>query len=244
MEVFGADFGAWRGAIAPYNIPNARTVAWRDTLPIRTGWWRGLGMLANMFAIESFMDELAHTAGIDPLQFRLAHVPTNERGPRLKAALEKVAAMSSWNTPAPAGHARGIACGFDSGTVVAHVAEVAINNGAIQVTRFWSVVDPGLVINPDGVLAQTQGSIVMGISSTLIEELTIKDSQFSASNFDGYPLITLKDVPEVEVAILSSGDTPHGMGEPAIGPVAAAVANAVFALNGQRLRRLPLKLTA
>jgi isoquinoline 1-oxidoreductase beta subunit len=243
LSVFlGGDFGAWRGGMVPYRVPNVKTVAWGNDLPIPTGWWRGLGLLANTFALESFMDELANSANIDSLQFRLAHLPEGERGPRFKAVLEKVAELSGWGTPAAAGRGRGVAMCTDAGTMVAHVAEVAIEGNAIRVLRFWSAVDPGLAINPDGIKAQTEGSIVMGLSSTLIEEIVVKDGQISASNFGDYPLIKLKDVPQIEVAVLSNGDTPHGMGEPAIGPVAAAVANAVFALTGKRLRRLPLKL--
>ncbi|MDZ4720400.1 MAG: molybdopterin cofactor-binding domain-containing protein [Roseiflexaceae bacterium] len=243
LSVFmGGDFGAWRGAMVPYTIPNIKTVAWSNELPIPTGWWRGLGLLPNNFAVESFIDELAHSANIDPLQFRLAQLPDGERGPRYKAVLEKVAELSNWNSPAAAGRGRGLAVCTDAGTMVAHVAEVAVEGNAIRVLNFWSAVDPGLAINPDGIKAQTEGSIVMGLSSTLIEELTVKDGQISASNFDGYPLITMKDIPQIEVAVLSNGDVPHGMGEPAIGPVAAAVANAVFALTGKRLRQLPLKL--
>jgi isoquinoline 1-oxidoreductase beta subunit len=244
MQVLGADFGAWRGARVMYGIPHRKAVAWRDSLPVPTGWWRGLGLLANTFALESFIDELAHTAGRDPIDFRLDHLPDDQRGPRLKAVLEQVAERSGWRNPAPTGTARGVACCSDAGTIVAHVAEVQVTDGRIVVGRITSVVDPGLPINPDGVIAQTQGSIVMGLSSTLIEQITIRDSQVSASNFDGYPLITLAETPEIDVFVLRSGDTPYGMGEPPIGPVAAAVANAVFRLTGQRLRQLPLRLTA
>jgi isoquinoline 1-oxidoreductase beta subunit len=242
MQVLGADFGAWRGARIMYGIPNRKTVAWRDSLPVPTGWWRGLGLLANTFALESFIDELAHAVGRDPLAFRLDHLPDDERGPRLRSVLEQVAERSGWSTPAPTGSARGVACCSDAGTIVTHVAEVQVIDGRIRVGRITSVVDPGLPINPDGVIAQTQGSIVMGLSSTLIEQITVRDSQVSASNFDGYPLITLADTPEIDVFVLRSGDTPYGMGEPPIGPVAAAVANAVFRLTGQRLRQLPLRI--
>jgi isoquinoline 1-oxidoreductase beta subunit len=105
-----------------------------------------------------------------------------------------------------------------------------------------AVVDPGLVVNPDGATAQTQGAIVMGLGSTLIEEITVKDGAIAAGNFDNYPLLTIKDTPEIDVALLESGDQPYGMGEPPIGPIAAAVANAVFALTGQRQPPQPLKL--
>lgn len=240
--VMGADFGAWRGAMLPYAAPHVHTVAWRNDLPLRTGWWRGLGLLANTFAVESFIDELAHAAGADPLQFRLNHLPDDQRGQRLRAVLVKAAEQAGWGTPAPAGRARGVACCADAGTVVAQVAEVSVEGGRIRVHRVTAAVDPGLVINPDGASAQTQGAIMMGLSSTLLEELTVRDGAIEAANFDRYPLLTMSEAPEIEVALLESGETPHGMGEPPIGPVAAAVANAVFALTGQRLRRLPLRL--
>jgi isoquinoline 1-oxidoreductase beta subunit len=240
--VMGADFGAWRGALIAYAAPHMRTVAWRNQLPMPTGWWRGLGLLANTFAVESFVDELAHAAGVDPLQFRLDHLPNDQRGRRLRTVLTTAAERAGWGTPAPTGRARGLACCVDVNTAVAQVAEVSVDGGKIQVHRVTAVVDPGLVVNPDGTTAQTQGAIIMGLGSTLIEEITVKDGAITAGNFDAYPLLTIKDAPEIDVALIESGDQPYGMGEPPIGPIAAAVANAVFALTGQRLRRLPLKL--
>jgi isoquinoline 1-oxidoreductase subunit beta len=241
--VLGADFGAWRGATIHYSgIANRRTVAHRVTLPIRTGPWRGLGLLANTFALESFIDELAHAAGADPLAFRLAHFTDDEQGARFKKVLQTAAAKAGWNTPLPAGRARGIACCTDVKTIVAHVAEVSVETHKIRVHKMTAAVDPGLIVNPDGCIAQTQGSIVMGLSSTLLERITIKDSRIEANNFDTYPLLTLRDTPEISVTLLESGEEPFGMGEPPLGPVAAAVANAVFALTGERLRTLPLEL--
>jgi isoquinoline 1-oxidoreductase beta subunit len=240
--VVGADFGAWRGARIPYGAEHIHTKAWHNDLPMRTGWWRGLGLMANVFATESFIDELAVSAQVDPLAFRLANLPQTELGARFRKVLETVAERSGWQTPAPNGRARGLACCVDAGTVVAQVAEVSVEAGKIRVHRFTAAVDPGLIINPDGVIAQTQGSIVMGLSSTLLEELTVRDGAYEQANFDSYPILTIKETPQIEVALLQSGERPFGMGEPPLGPVAAAVANAVFALNGQRLRRLPLRL--
>jgi isoquinoline 1-oxidoreductase subunit beta len=243
--ILGADFGSWRGALVHYSgVQNRRTVAHRVKLPIRTGWWRSLGLLANTFALESFMDELAHEAGADPLEFRLAHFADDEQGQRFKKVLQTVAEKAGWNTPLPAGCARGIACSTDVKTIVAQVAEVSVENSKIRVHKMTAAVDPGLVVNPDGCIAQTQGSVVMGLSSTLLERITIKDSKIEANNFDLYPLLTLRDTPEISVTLLESGEEPYGMGEPPLGPVAAAVANAVFALTGQRLRTLPLELSA
>jgi len=242
--VFGADFGAWRGARVPYAIPNISARAIRAELPLRTGAWRGLGLLANVFAVESFVDELAHVAGADPLQFRLRHLADDEMGRRIRAALESVAERSGWGTPAPEGRARGVACCVDARTVAAHVVEVSAGDGpgGIRVHTVWAAVDPGLPINPDGARAQSEGNITMGLSAALLERVTVKDGQVEAGNFDRYPLLTMRDAPAIDVAILRSGDEPFGMGEPPMGPIAAAVANAVFALTGRRLRELPLTL--
>lgn len=242
--IFGADFGAWRGGLIPYDIPHKGTTAWRTKLPFSTGWWRGLGLLANVFATESFMDELAHVANADPLEFRLRHMGTDEHSLRVKRVLETAAERSGWRTPPPPGRARGLAACMDIKTAVAQVAEVSVDEASsqIRIHKVTAVVDPGLVINPDGATAQTQGNIIMGLSSTLFEEITIKNGQVEANNFDRYPLLTMKEAPDIEVVLLQSGAEPYGMGEPPIGPIAAAVGNAVFALTGKRLRRLPLRL--
>jgi isoquinoline 1-oxidoreductase beta subunit len=240
--ILGADFGAWRGAMISYEIPDKSTKAWLPELPLATGWWRGLGLLANTFAIESFIDELALAAGLDPLIFRLNHLPNDETGQRRKRVLENAAEKSNWGTTLPAGRALGIAHSIDVGTAVAQVADVSVEQGEIRVHKITSVVDPGLVINPDGAISQIQGSIIMGLSSTLVEEVSVEDGQLAADNFTRYPILSMKDTPEIDVMLLESGKNPYGMGEPPIGPIAAAVANAVFALTGQRLRNLPLKL--
>ena len=242
--ILGADFGAWRGATLHYGgIEHRRAVSYRTPLPLRTGWWRGLGLLANTFAVESFMDELARHAGADPLAFRLRHLDNSEEGQRFKKVLQAAADAAGWDTPAPEGRARGIACSTDVGTVVAQVAEVSVEDTQVRVHRVTCAVDPGFIVNPDGVKAQTQGAIVMGLSSTLKEAINVEDGTVAASNFDRYPLLTMAETPELEVVLLESSDTPTGMGEPPIGPVAAATANAVAALTGQRLRTLPLKLS-
>ncbi len=238
----GADFGAWRGAFIQYGIPHRQTVAYLPSLPVPTGWWRGLGLMANIFAVESFMDELAAAAGEDPLTFRLDHLPRNELGERLRRAMETAADRSGWGSPAPAGRGRGIALSVDVGTIAVEVAEVSVENSQIRVHQVTAVVDPGLVINPDGARAQTEGAITMGLSSTLVEEVTVEGSVLQAANFNRYPLLSMADAPDIDVVLLESRDTPSGMGEPPIGPIAAAVANAVYSLTGERLRRLPLKL--
>ena len=170
--ILGADFGAWRGAMISYEIPDKGTTAWLPELPLETGWWRGLGLLANTFAIESFLDELAHAAGVDPVDFRLNHLPSDETSQRRKRVLETAAEKAGWGSTLPEGRALGVANSIDVGTAVAQVAEVSVEQDEIRVHKVTSVVDPGLVINPDGATAQIQGAIIMGLSSTLIEKVT------------------------------------------------------------------------
>lgn len=244
-QIMGADFGAWRGATISYTIPHRRTVAWRRKMPLRTSFWRGLGLLANTFALESFMDELAHQAGADPLAFRLAHLGDEPRAQRLRAVLEAAAQQAGWSTPPPSGRGRGIACATDVGTVVAAVAELSIapDSGAIRVHRLVEAMECGQVINPNGATAQMEGNIIWGLGSALLEQVTVSDGAIQLRNFESYPLLTLRDAPEIETILLPSSDPqPYGVGEPPIGPVAAAVANALFDLTGQRVRQLPLKL--
>jgi isoquinoline 1-oxidoreductase beta subunit len=239
--IIGADFGAWRGATIPYDVPNLRARSQRVELPVPTTWWRGLGLLPNAFALESFVDEVAHAAGADPLAFRLDHLGDGVQARRLAGVLERVGEMSGWRAGAPAGRGRGVAAVDDYGTMVAAVAEVTLAGETLRVERIWAAMDPGLVINPDGAQAQMQGSIVMALGSTLRERLSFRDGALLAGNFDSYPLLTIAETPQIETSLIVSGDEPFGVGEPPVGPVAAAVANALFALSGQRLRRLPLQ---
>jgi isoquinoline 1-oxidoreductase beta subunit len=239
--ILGADFGSYRGAIMNYAVPNMQTTAWLVELPVSTGWWRGLGLMANTFAVESFIDELADAANLDPLEFRLRHLPENEKGRRMGDALQIAAERANWGGALPAGHAHGLAMGYDVGTVMIEIAEVSVESGVIRVHKVTAVADPGLAINPDGVKAQAEGGITMGISSTLLEEVRIKDGALQATNFSQYPLLTNANAPNIDVVVVNSRTTPSGMGEPPIGPISAAVANSVFAATGRRIRRLPLK---
>lgn len=241
-RILGFDIGAIGSLVSHYNVPNYRVVAHRAELPVPTSSWRSLGHFPNTFALESFIDELAVSVNVDPLEFRLQNLDSTDWGERLKNVLQVAAERSGWGGTLPQGYARGIACGFYGPTVVAQVAEVALESNKIQVKRFTSAVDCGLVINPDGALAQAQGSIIMGLSSTLLEQLTLKDGMVEADNFGQYPLLTIAQAPQIDVVFTPSGEEPYGMGEPVIVPVAAAVANAVYALTGQRLRNLPLTL--
>jgi isoquinoline 1-oxidoreductase beta subunit len=238
-NTIGFDFGTLSGQFLPYNLANYLVRNQRIDLPIPTGPWRGVGLMPNVFALECFMDELAVAAKTDPLEFRLKHTSN----PRMKAVLEDVRTRSNWASPAPSGAARGVAYCTAVGTFVAMVAEIRLEGKEIIVERITVSIDTGIVINPTNATLQARGSVVMGLSSTLLEKITIENGAVVQSNFKDYPLLTLKATPKtIEVHFMDSDEAPSGMGEPVIGPVPSAVANALFALNGQRLRELPLVL--
>jgi len=239
---FGADIGVTRGARIEYDVPNRHVVVWRRELPIATGSWRGLGLLPNIFAIESFMDELAHGAGIDPLQFRLQNLATDGRGAQLSGVLKAATTAAGWGTPRQEGRALGLACCYDYGTAVAAVAEVSVDaeTGQVRVHHVTTAMDCGLVINPDGARAQMEGNAIWGVGSALLEEARVENGRVALNNFDTYPLLTMKEAPTIEAILVNSGvEEPSGVGEPPIGPIAPAIANAIFAQTGKRLRQMP-----
>jgi isoquinoline 1-oxidoreductase beta subunit len=207
---------------------------------LRTGSWRSVASSQHGFFMESFVDELAHAAGRDPLEYRSALL---SHKPRHRAVLERAAAMASWGTALPEGRARGIAIVECFGTTVAEVAEVSIQaDGAIRVHRVDAAVDCGIVVNPDQALAQVQGAIVFGLSAALFHEITVQSGAVVQRSFPDYDMIRLANAPRVTVEFLASEAPMGGLGEPGVPPIAPAVANAVFALTGQRLRSLPLRL--
>ena len=212
-------------------------------MPLATGQWRGLGLVPNIFPIESFLDEAAHTAGKDPLQFRLDHLPSDEDGRRMAAVLTAAAERAGWGTAAPAGRGRGIACCSLHGTVVAEIAEISLDEvtGRIRLHQVVAAIDCGRVINPNQVRSQVKGCVVMGASGALMEELTVKDGRVAAGNLDEYLLFTMADTPDIETIILNRPDRkPSGCGEAPIGPIAPAIGNAFCALTGARLRQMPM----
>lgn len=242
-RVLGFDPGATTGAWIYYNISHRDVTVWRRRMPLATGQWRGLGLVPNTFPIESFMDEAAHAASKDPLQFRLDHLSSDAYGRRMAAVLNAAAERAGWGTAPPAGRGRGIACCFYHGTFVAEIAEISLDEstGHIRLHRVVAAIDCGRAINPDLVRSQMEGSIMMGASAALLEELTVKDGHVAAGGFAEYPLFTAVEAPEIETLILETPDRePSGTGEPPIGPVAPAIGNALFALTGVRMRRLPM----
>ncbi len=243
--IVGSDIGAWRGGMIQYgNIPNYKAISWRVKLPFATSWWRSLGLLANTFAIESFMDELAIKAEKDPIQFRLDHIQDDERGNRLKDVIKATRDKAGWNNEVVDGRAMGFAASTDANTPVAQIAEVSIEDNHIKVHKVTCAIDPGLAVNPDQVRAQTEGCIIMGISASMFEEMNVKDGELEPIIYGPYKMALMKDSPkEIDVVILESSEVPGAVGEPPIGPIGAAIANAVFRITGERLRKMPLTLS-
>jgi len=212
-------------------------------LPVPIGNWRSVGHSYTAFFAESFIDELAHAAGADPLAYRRALL---ERHPRQRAVLDLAAQKAGWGEAAPPGRARGLALHESFGTIVAQVAEVSLaERGAqpgVRVHRVVCALDCGTVLNPDIVAQQVEGSVIFALSACWYGRITFRDSQVEQKNFPDYEVLRLRDTPQIETWIVPSSAPPSGVGEPAVPPLAPAVANALFALTGQRLRSLPLRL--
>lgn len=244
MTVFGADFiSAGHGASIIYNTTNRAATLWHNKLPFTTGIWRGVGIFANTFAIESFINELAHKLGKDPIALRLELVAGNEKiNTRYIKALETLAEKSAWKLPKTPGTGRGMALANDRKTIAAAAVEVMVTDGVIHVRKVTHVLDVGIAVNPEGIRMQMEGCVMMGISASLYEGLQVKDGQIGASNFHEYPVATLRDAPEIQTVILEGDDVPYGVGEPPIAPIAPAIAAAVFDATGVMPRALPLKI--
>jgi isoquinoline 1-oxidoreductase beta subunit len=207
--------------------------------PVTVQWWRSVGNSHTAFAMESFVDELAHAGRQDPLELRRGLLASH---PRHRRVLDTVAERAGWGTPAPSGIARGLAIHESFGTIVAEIAEVSVEHGQIRVHRVVCAVDCGVALNPSGVIAQMESGIVYGLSAALYGEITLKHGRVQQSNFHDYPVIRMHDAPRIEVTIVASDGAIGGIGEPSTPPIAPAVANAVFALTGKRLRALPFRL--
>jgi isoquinoline 1-oxidoreductase beta subunit len=208
-------------------------------LGVPVGFWRSVGHSHNGFVAESFVDELAALAGRDPLEFRLAHL---QKEPRMRAVLEKAAAAAGWHQPRQPGTALGIACMKAYGTYVAEVAAVRLLEGRPSVSAVWCAVDCGVTVNPLIVRQQMESGIIFGLSAALDGEITHAGGRVVQSNFHDYAPLRIDQSPRISVDIVDSGESPGGCGEPATPVIAPAVANAIYALTGQRLRSLPLRL--
>jgi isoquinoline 1-oxidoreductase subunit beta len=240
----GLDPDTTEGAIdLVYALPNMHVEYLRVEPPgIPTAFWRSVGPSHNVFVTESFMDELAAAAKQDPVAYRRALL---DESPRAKAVLELAAEKAGWGQPLPKGVGRGVSLQFAFATYMAQIAEVEVSKeGAVRVRRVVCAVDCGTVVNPDTVQAQIQSAIIFGVTAALYGEITLKDGRVEQANFDTYQILRINEAPAVEVHIVRSFEPPGGMGEAGTSAIVPAVANAIFAATGKRLRKLPIDTTA
>jgi isoquinoline 1-oxidoreductase beta subunit len=226
----------------PYAIQNILVDLHSPRLGVPVQWWRSVGHSHNAFVVESFLDEVAHAAGKDPFEFRRALLSGK---PRHLGVLELAAEKAGWGRPLPERHGRGIAVHESYGSFVAIVIETSVDDrGKVRVHRVVSAIDCGKYVNPDSVAAQMESGAVFGLSAALYGEITLKNGKVEQSNFDSYPILRIGEMPRVETVIVDSKDKSGGTGEPGVPPVAPALANAIFAATGIRVRSLPLRAEA
>jgi isoquinoline 1-oxidoreductase subunit beta len=222
-----------------YGIPNLQVDLHTPKIAVPVQWWRSVGHSHTGFSVEAFFDEVAHAGGKDPYELRRTLLA---KEPRMLAVLELAAKKANWGGKLPAGVGRGIATHFSFDSYVAQVVEASVGkDGAVRVHRVVCALDCGLVINPDTVVAQMEGGIIFGLTAALKSEITLKDGRVEQSNFYDYPMLRIYESPEIEVHIVRSTANPTGVGEPGVPPVAPALANAIFAATGKRVRRLPIR---
>ncbi|MSN24688.1 MAG: molybdopterin-dependent oxidoreductase [Geobacter sp.] len=235
----GIDDTSVEGAAnTPYAIPNLQVELHSPRNPVPVLWWRSVGHSHTAFVMESFMDELAHQAGKDPYPYRRSLLAKH---PRTLKVLETAAMKSGWGKPLPKGRGRGIAVHESFGSFIAQVAEVSLDKkGVVKVHRVVCAVDCGKIVNPDTIKAQMESGITFGLSAALYGQITLKNGRVEQGNFHDYQLVRMAAMPKVEVHIIDSQEPPGGVGEPGVPPIAPAVANALFAVSGVRMRSLPM----
>jgi len=227
--------------VFPYVVPATARRHYKYISNQVDAFWRSVNSTQHGFYNESFIDELAHLAGADPYQFRRAHLPA---GGRHLAVLDAVAQRSGWGSALPAGSGRGIALVESFGTICAHVIEAGVDpDGTVRLHKVWAVVDCGLTVNPRNAAAQVQGAVLMGLSTALGEAITLTGGAVDQSSFPDYPVIKLAEAPAIDVHFIESGAAIGGIGEPGLPPAAPALANALFAATGKRIRTLPIGRT-
>jgi isoquinoline 1-oxidoreductase beta subunit len=236
----GLDPDSTEGAIdLVYDLPNLHVEFVRVEPPgIPTAFWRSVGPSHTVFVVESFIDELAAAAKQDAVAYRLALLG---KTPRAKAVLELAAQKAGWGQPLPKGSGRGVSLQNAFGSYMAQVAEVEVSKeGAVRVRRVVCAMDCGTVVNPDTVQAQIQSGIIFGATAALHGEITLKDGRVEQTNFDSYQMLRMDEAPAIEVHIVKSAEPPGGMGETGTSAIVPAIANAIFAATGKRLRKMPV----
>jgi len=248
------EFGT--GATIPYTTPNIRIEYTLAHSSAPRAWWRSVEHSSSGFVMESFVDELAHAAGEDPLAFRLKLIGDSRKIPqfgegredyhpldtaRLKGVLQLAAEKAGWNKPLPKGQGRGIAGFYSFFSYVAAVAEVSASSAPYDVKRIICAVDCGRAVNPNGVLAQVESAAIYALTATVKDAITVEGGRVVQSNFNDYAMIRMNEAPPIEVYIVPSTEAPTGIGEPTVPVVAPAICNAIFNATGKRLRRLPIR---
>lgn len=222
----------------PYAAVNRRVTFGQVELPVQVGNWRSVGSSQNAFFTESFMDECAHAAGQDPYEFRKNKL---QDSPRFLNVLNKVAEMSNWSQPLEEGTFRGIALHLSFGSIVGEVAEISLQGDkTYKIDKVYCAIDCGRIVNPDTIEAQMQSGIIYGLTAALYGEITISEGSVDQANFPQYEMIRMQVAPHVEVHIMEVDEYPGGVGEPGTPPAAPALANAIYAATGERIRSLPL----
>ncbi len=221
----------------PYDIPNVLVDTHEGTSKVPVLWWRSVGHSHTGFTVNCALDELAVLGGQDPVEMRRKLLVKH---PRQLAVLNAVAEASNWAGGAPAGRGRGVALHESFGSIVAEVAEVSVEDGNVRVHKVWCAIDCGFAVNPSGVTMQMESGINYGLTAALYGEITFADGKVEQSNFHDYQILRMNEAPEIFVTIVNSGEQMGGAGEPGTPPIAPAVANAIFAATGKRVRKLPI----
>jgi isoquinoline 1-oxidoreductase beta subunit len=229
-------------AVTPYNFPTVRVDWVHERSPIKVNWWRGVGPAANVYVLESFIDECAHATKQDPIAFRRRMLADNRRA---HAVLQLAAQEAGWGQPLPPRTGRGVSLHDSFGSYVALICEAHVTPaGQIELKRLTAVADVGIAVNPDSVRAQIEGGVIFGLSAALYNKITLTDGRVDQSNFHDYRQIRINEIPPFSVKLIASEEEPGGIGESGTVSAAPALANAIFAATGVRLRSLPIDCEA